>query len=156
MVLQKLWEFKLYIKLSKCVFDAVEIHFLNFVVNRTGIVMEPSRVNSVATWLIPRTFIEIQVFFRFANFYQCFIDGFSHVASGLLDMVKGGVKSKFNNKNFAMTAEAFEAFNELKKYFTIASMLVHYEPKRRITFRTNASAFVISGIISQLIKTSSQ
>ena len=69
-------------------------------------------------------------------------------------MLKGKVKGKFNNKNFAMTAEALEAFNELKKHFTTAPMLMHYEPKRQITLKTDVSAFAISRIISQLIKTS--
>ena len=49
MILQKLQKFKLYIKLFKCVFNAAEINYLGFVVNWTGIVIEPSRVDSVAT-----------------------------------------------------------------------------------------------------------
>ena len=114
--------------------------------------MEPSRVDSIATWPVSHIFREIQVFFSFANFYWRFIDGFSHVASGLSDMLKSGVKGKFNNKDFAMTAKTLKAFNKLKKRFTMAFMLVYYKPKRQITLETDASAFMISGIISQLIK----
>ena len=71
-------------------------------------------------------------------------------------MLKGEMKGKFNNKDFAMTAEALKAFNKLEKHFTMAPMLMHYKPKRQITLETNASAFAISEIIFQLIKTSSQ
>ena len=137
-------------------FDAAKIDFLGFVVNRTEIVMEFLRVDSVATWPVPHTFREIQVFLGFANFYWGFIDGFSYVVSGLSDMLKSRVKSKFNNKDFAMTAEALKTFNKLKKCFTMVPMLVHYEPKRQITLETDASVFAISEIISQLIKMSSQ
>ena len=59
MVLQKLQEFKLYIKLSKCVFDAAEIDFLGFVVNQTRIVIESSKIDFVTIWPVPRTFREI-------------------------------------------------------------------------------------------------
>ena len=114
--------------------------------------MEPSRVDSVATWLVLCIFREIQVFFRFSNFYRRFIDGFNYVTFNLLDMLKDKVKSKFNNKDFAMTTKALEVFNELKKRFTMASMLMHYESKRQITLKTDTSVFAISGIISQLIK----
>ena len=118
--------------------------------------MEPSKVDSVATWPVPHTFKEIQVFLGFTNFYQRFIDGFSCVVSSLSDMLKGKVKGKFNNKDFTMTAKALKVFNKLKKHFTTALMLVHYEPKRQITLETDASAFAISEIIFQLIKTSGQ
>lgn len=128
-------------------FDTLKIDFLGFVVNQTEIVMESSRVDSVTTWPVPRTFREIQVFFGFVNFYQHFINNFSCVVFHLLDMLKGGMKNKINNKNFAMTTEAFEIFNELKKHFTTVSMLVHYKPKRQITFKTDVSTFAISGII---------
>ena len=156
MVLQKLQKFKLYIKLLKCVFNATEINFLSFIVNWTGIVIKSSKINSVTTWPVSRTFREIQVFFGFANFYQRFIDGFSCVVSGLLDMLKGGIKGKFNNKDFAMIAEVFEAFNELKKHFTTAPMLVHYKPERQITLKIDMSVFAIFRIIFQLIETSGQ
>ena len=151
-VLQKLWEFKLYIKLSKYVFNVAEINFLGFVVNWTEIVIEPLKVDFVAIWPVSRTFRETQVFLESANFYQRFIDGFSHVASGLSDMLKSRVKDKFNNKDFVMTTEAFEAFNKLKKCFTMAPMLMHYKPERQITLKTDVSTFAISGIIFQLIK----
>ena len=156
MILQKFRKFKLYIKLSKWIFNAAEINFLGFVVNQTEIVMELSKIDSIATWPIPCTFREIQVFLGFANFYWHFINGFSHIASSLWNMLKSGVKSKFNNKDFAMTAKALEVFNELKKHFTIVLMLVHYKLERQITFETDASVFTISEIISQLIKTLGQ
>lgn len=118
--------------------------------------MEPSKVDSLTTWPVPHIFKELQVFLGFANFYQRFINSFSCIVSGLSDMLKDKVKSKFNNKNFAMIVKAFEAFNKLKKRFTMVLMLVHYKPKKQIILKTNASVFAISGIIFHLIQTSSQ
>jgi hypothetical protein len=46
-VLQCLREHGLYVKPSKCVFYTDEVEFLGFVVNTKGIVMEPSRVETI-------------------------------------------------------------------------------------------------------------
>ena len=86
-VLQKLREAKLYVKLSKCIFDAEEIDFLGFKVGQFGIGMVPSKVDTIATWPVPLTHCEVQVFIGFANFYWRFINRFSKVSAGLTKLL---------------------------------------------------------------------
>ena len=95
LVLQKLRKFNPYVKLSKCIFDTVEIEFLGFIVSLNGVTIDPERVGTIAKWLEPQSFRDIQVFNSFANFYCQFIDGFSRVAAGLSNMLKSGKKGKF-------------------------------------------------------------
>ena len=59
LVLQKLREANLYVKLLKCGFDAEEIDFLGFKVGQFTISMVPSKVETIATWPILQTFREI-------------------------------------------------------------------------------------------------
>ena len=59
LVLQKLREANLHVKLSKCIFDSEEIDFLGYKVSQFGISMVPSEVDSISTWLVPSTFCEI-------------------------------------------------------------------------------------------------
>ena len=49
LVLQKLQEYNLYMKISKCIFDAEKIDFFGFKVGQYGISMNPSKVNTIAT-----------------------------------------------------------------------------------------------------------
>jgi hypothetical protein len=44
LVLERLWKFKLYTKLSKCIFHTQEIRFLGFIILTAGIKMEPERI----------------------------------------------------------------------------------------------------------------
>ena len=88
LVLQKLRQYNLYVKLFKCVFDAKEIKFFEFIVDQFGVSMDPVKLNTIATWPMPESFRDIQVFLEFANFYRRFIEAFSKVVLGLLDMLK--------------------------------------------------------------------
>ena len=155
-VLEKLRQYGLYVKLSKCVFDSSEIEFLGFIVNRLGVAMDPVKLGSVATWPLPKSFRDVQVFLGFANFYRRFIDKFSRVASGLSDLLKGSQKGKFKGMKFNLTQAAIESFHELKRRFTTAPMLRHYDPDKRLQLETDASGFAISGILSQLWESTGQ
>ena len=92
---------------------------------------------------------------RFVNFYKRFINKFSSIAAFLIDMLKRSKKEKFF-ENFKMTSTTKKAFNSLKNVFFVASILLHFDFKRKIRVKTNASEFEIFDIISQLIKFTNQ
>ena len=77
---------------------------------------------------------------------------FSQVAASLSDMLKSGEKGKFKGKKFVLTKKAKEVFEELKQLFTTASILVHYNPARRIMVEFNAFSFAILAVISHLLE----
>ena len=91
-----------------------------------GISIDSGYIKTIVERPFSKLFRNIQQFFGFANFYCQFIDAFSWVAAGLSDMLKGREKGKFKEKKFALTKEAKKAFEELKRFFTTASILVHY------------------------------
>ncbi|GKA07529.1 putative reverse transcriptase domain-containing protein [Tanacetum coccineum] len=53
---------KLYVKFSKCEFWLKEVQFLGHVVNRDGIHVDPSKVESVKNWKIPKSSTKIRSF----------------------------------------------------------------------------------------------
>ena len=59
LVLQKLRQYNLYVKFSKCVYDAEEIKFLGFIVGQFGISMDLAKLNIIATWPVPESFQDI-------------------------------------------------------------------------------------------------
>ena len=69
LVLQRLRKFNLFVKLSKCIFDALEIEFVGFIVGQKGISIDLGRIKIVVEWLLSKLFKDIQKFLRFANFY---------------------------------------------------------------------------------------
>ena len=50
--------------------------------------MEEERINAIKNWPEPKSIRDIQVFLGFANFYHCFIQGFSRIAALLTSMLK--------------------------------------------------------------------
>ena len=114
LMLQMLCKFNLFIKLSKCIFNVLKTKFVGFIVGQKGISIDFGQIKIVIEWPLPKSFRNIQQFLEFANFYRWFIDVFSWVAVGLLNMLKGGEKGKFKGKKFVLTKEMKKAFEELK------------------------------------------
>ena len=50
--------------------------------------MEAKKIEVVKDWPEPKSVQDIQVFSRFANFYQQFVQGFSRIAAPLTSMLK--------------------------------------------------------------------
>ena len=113
-----------------------------------GIGIVPSKLDLIVTWPVPTTHRKVQVFLRFANFYCRFILDYSRVAVGFTDLLKGGTNIKFKGVRFKMIQNAMDSFNELKRLFSCASMLVHYSSIRRILLECDASSYAVGAILS--------
>ena len=88
MVLEELRKNSLFANLKKCRFDKDEVCFLGYVVSAQGVRIEEKRINVVKNWPEPKSIHDIQVFLGFANFYCCFIQGFSRIAVPLTSMLR--------------------------------------------------------------------
>ncbi len=148
LVLSKLQEAGLYLKLSKCEFEMQRISFVGFTVTPEGVKMEPDRVRTIAEWPEPASHCDIQVFLGFANFYKRFISSFLRITKPMTDMLKCGMNARFSGP-FLPTPAMIQSFAELCDAFMKALVLAHLHPARPICLETNASGFVIAGIISQ-------
>ena len=73
LVLEKLREHQLYAKFSKCEFWLKEVGFLGHVISGEGIVVDPTKVQSVTEWLAPTLVGEIRSFLGLAGYYRWFI-----------------------------------------------------------------------------------
>nr|GEV48637.1 putative reverse transcriptase domain-containing protein [Tanacetum cinerariifolium] len=69
-ILDLLKKEKLYAKFSKCEFWLKEVQFLGQVVNRDGIHVDPSEVESIKNWKTPESPTEIRSFLGLAGYYR--------------------------------------------------------------------------------------
>jgi hypothetical protein len=148
LILAKLQEAGLYLKLSKCEFKMQHISLVSFIVTPEGVEIEPDRVRTIAEWPKPASHHNIQVFLGFANFYRRFISSFLRIAKPMTDMLKGGKKGRFSGP-FLLTPAMIWSFAELHDAFTKALVLAHFDSARPIRLETDASGFAMAGIISQ-------
>ena len=89
------------------------------------------------------------------NFYRRFINKFSSIAASFNDMLKRSKKENFF-ENFEITSATKKTFRSFKSVFFVASILLHFDFRRKIRVKTNASKFEIFDIISQLIESTDQ
>jgi hypothetical protein len=95
LVLQKLWDHRLYAKLSKCEFWLKQVAFLGHIVSKGGITMDLSKVQDVLSWNAPRRFGDIQSFLGLARYYRRFIEGFSKMSKPMIELLRKDKKFKW-------------------------------------------------------------
>ena len=128
-------------KRSKCNFNMEEIPILGVVVGKGQIQIEQEKIKAVKEWKMPAKVKDVESFLGFTNFYQCFIQNFSHTAKPLNEL-KG-------KKEWKWEEEHQRAFEELKEKITSQPVLAL--PRREGKFRveTDASGHAIGGVLSQ-------
>lgn len=142
LILAKLREAGLQVDITKCEFHVTEVSYLGLIVTTEGIKMDPKKVSAIAEWPALENVKDVQSFLGFANFYRRFIYGFSKIVAPLTALTKKGVP-------FRMTDECQRAFQSLKTAFTSDVVLRHFDPDRETIVETDASDFVLGGILSQ-------
>jgi hypothetical protein len=70
LALQRLQEYRLYAKLSKCEFWIKQVTFLGHVISMGGISVDPSKVEDVLSWNAPSSVGDIQSFLGLAGYYR--------------------------------------------------------------------------------------
>ena len=98
----------------------------------------------------------MQAFLGFANFYCRFIPKFAKKVKPLNELTKGTqYTTKSDNKKikygpFKWSEACQQAFKDLKRAFTTAPVLTHYDSSLETWVETDASNFVIAGVLSQM------
>ncbi|KAL7281329.1 hypothetical protein ACG7TL_004638 [Trametes sanguinea] len=134
-------ENKLFAQADKCEFHTNSVEYLGYILSPDGLTMSESKVKAILDWPEPRKVHDIQAFLGFANFYRRFIPNYSEIVLPLTRLTRKSVLWDFNE-------DCRNAFNTLKKAFTTAPVLHHWEPDRPLTVETDASDYTIAGILS--------
>ena len=142
LVLKRLQEHGLYLKPSKCKFHTDTVSFLGFVISPQGINMDQEKIESITTWPTPTCILDIQTFLGFANFYRRFIRNYSRIILPITNLLKKDTPFNWNRA-------ADHAFKQLKKAFTTAPILRHFDPEKPAILETDASDYAEGGIVSQ-------
>ena len=87
-VFQLLSDNKLVLKRSKCSFGEPAVSYLGHIVSAQGVAMDPSKVDAVESWPIPRTLRALRGFLGLIGYYRKFIAGYGSVASPLTALLK--------------------------------------------------------------------
>ena len=142
-VLACLREFGLYCKAAKCEFGVKKVGFLGFVITPDGVGMEGDRVASIEDWPTPTSVKDVQVFLGFTNCYRRFIRKYAKVTTPISNLLR-----KTEGK-WEWTRDADRGFQKLKRLFSDAPLMQHFDPQKPIIFHRDASGYAIAGILNQ-------
>ena len=128
-------------KQLKCDFNMEEIPILGVIIGKGQVKMEQEKIKVIKEWKTPMKVKDIESFLGFTNFYQRFIQNFSHMAR-LLNELKG-------KKEWIWNEEHDKAFEELKKKITSQLVLSLLKREGKFRVKTNASEHAIERVLSQ-------
>jgi len=106
--------------------------------------MAKEKVQAVLEWKTLESLTEVQSFLGFANFYRRVIQNYSRLARPLTELTK-----KERKEDSAWNQEAQTAFEELKRWFTTAPILAHFDPTRQVIIESDDSDFALGAVLSQ-------
>ena len=142
-VLQLLREHQLYSKYSKCEFWLTEVRFLRHVVSASGVSVDPEKVEAVMSWERPKSVFEIRSFLGLAGCYKRFIEDFSILAAPMTRLTRKEVKFDWDDR-------CEEAFQELKRRLTTASILIVTDRGQGYTMYCDASRARLGCVLMQV------
>jgi hypothetical protein len=116
LVLQKLRENQLYIKLNKCEFWLKEDSFHGHIISEGGISIDPSKIKDVLSCNTLQSVSDIRSFLGLAGYYRRFIEGFSKISKPMTELLAKG-------NTFEWTPRRETSFPELKKRLTTSPVL---------------------------------
>ena len=78
-VLRCLREHGLFVNGDKCCFHSDSVEYLGYIIGSGGLHMDSAKVQVIQDWPEPKKVKDVQSFLGFANFYKCFIHGYSEI-----------------------------------------------------------------------------
>ena len=88
LVLKKIEENDLYLKLEKAEFCIQWLVYLRMIIEPEKISMDPVKLEEIKAWPSPSTVKQVRQFFRFGHFYRKFIKEYSSITCLLNDLLK--------------------------------------------------------------------
>ena len=130
------------LKPEKCEFKRTSVEYLGVVVSHDSVKMDPAKVARVAEWPTLSTKKEVQSFLGFTNFYQRFIEEFSHITWPLFNLTKA-------DSVFKWSSEEKLAFDTLRDRITSTLILALPDNSRPYCVEADSSDFTTGAVLSQ-------
>jgi len=138
----RLIEWELSAKLSKCHFFKVKLDYLGHEISYEGIHPNQQKIEAIVKMLPPIDIAGVRRFLGMTSYYRKFIRNYAQVAEPLYKHVRKGLLSKWDE-------ESDNAFNELKERLIKSPILRYPDYSKEFIIQTDASDFALGGVLTQ-------
>ena len=141
-VFERLRQFGLRLKQSKCHLAKCQVTYLGYNVSVEGISADSSKVDAVKRFPTPNDVSSLRSFLGLASYYRRFIPGFSKVAEPLFTLTRKDVTFKWSKI-------CEKAFQQLKTLLTTAPLLIFPNFNKEFILETDASISGLGAVLAQ-------
>ena len=155
LVLNKLRQHGLKIRLKKCQFLRQEVKYLGHVVSSEGVKTNPEKIRAIAEWPIPRTEDELRSFVATCGYYRRYIKHFAQVSTPLQEILgpvrkkRKATQSEKDEFRTKWSIECQQCFDHLKHLMTSAPILGYPDFNLPFILETDASLNGLGAVLSQ-------
>lgn len=141
-IFQRCRDTNLKIQLDKSEFLQKTVKYLGHIITPDGIKPDPSKIESIKKFPLPKTRTEIKSFLGLLGYYRKFIKDFAKITKFLTVCLKKDNKI-IHNQNF------IDSFEYLKTILTNEPILAYPDFNQRFELTTDASKFALGAVLSQ-------
>ncbi|UYV63691.1 hypothetical protein LAZ67_2005321, partial [Cordylochernes scorpioides] len=142
-VFDKLRQYNMKLKLSKCIFGRTEVKYLGHIISHNQLKPDPGKVKSIQDFPRPDTVKKVRQSMGLANYYRKFVKDFSKISFPLVRLTR-------KNQPFIWNEEVEESFAKLKMALSTKPVLAIYNPDYPSKVYTDASKYGIGAILTQI------
>lgn len=141
LILHRLEEAGLRLKLEKCKFFEPQAEYLGRIIDAEGLRPNPRKVEAVTKAPRLSNVKELQSYLGLITFYRRFLPKLSSVLHPLNQLLRAGVPWEWTCKQEA-------AFNKSKELLTSARVCVHYDPNLPVVLSCDVSPYGLGVVLS--------
>ena len=163
MVFQKLHQYGLKLKPSKCSFFKDRLQYLGHVVSAYGVETDPEKTEALRTWPVPKNTKELHTFLGVTGYYRRFVKDYAKITRPLQRLMvghghtgkrrkkgmKGGNKKPTEAAPWIWTEECQEAFNAVIERLTNPPVLAYPDYSLPFILHTDASLHGLGAALYQ-------
>jgi hypothetical protein len=140
-ILSELRQQQLFVKRTKCAFDATSVAYLGHVISEAGVAMDPAKVQAIHEWLAPRSARAVRGFLGLAGHYRKFVHNFGTIATPLTALL--------TKEGFEWSDAAAAAFDALKAAVSSAPNLAIPDFTKSFIVECDASSHGFVAVLVQ-------
>jgi hypothetical protein len=140
--LQLLAQARWQVKQSKCSFAKNSIDYLGHVISASGVSTNPSKIQAIYQWPIPKNIKQLRSFLGLAGYYHKFVRNFGVISKPLMELLK-------KDTLFSWTSQHDAAFTALQLALVSAPVLALPNFAKPFQLETNASDTSIGVVLLQ-------
>ena len=142
-VFSRLREANLKLSPKKCTLFRRQLKFLGHIVSESGVSTDPKKLEAVINWPTPTNVSEVRRFLGLCSYYRRFVPNFADTAHPLHQCTE-------HTQVFDWNPDAQLAFANLKRALVEAPILGYPDPDGHFILDTDASAYGIGAVLSQI------